>query len=176
MNPRALISSSIGVSFRPDTLALEPHASVTGFLHLWAIYVRGFDPKHHCQRCLRGKISAKIRTRATPIQEEIIFDETSDYQVIYLCGVAKGRVADRRHNNLHLPLRPALGRQFELNTYNKYTITVKDAELLPIPLIGDWWHGFSPAFTRCCNFRFGLSIFGFGGLTMRKNAIYSQGA
>ena len=174
MNPSAHISHPISVIFRPNPSAINLRASVTGFLHLWAMYVRGFNPSHHCQRCLRGRISGKITTRATPILEEIILDETSNYRVIYLCGVAEGKIADRRSNNLHLPLKPTLGQHFQYNTFNNYTVIVRDAEPLPIPILGDWWNGFSPAFTRCCNFRFGVGLFGIDGPPMGTNEIYGQ--
>lgn len=150
----------ISLTFRPEPSSATPRGAVAGFLHLWVVYVRGFNPKHHCQRCLRGKISGKVTTQATPVLKEIVLDETANYRAVYLCGVAEGKTSDRRYRNLHLPMKSAAGQQFEYNTYNNYTVTVTDAELLPIPIIGDWWNGFSPAFTHCCNFRFGVSLFG----------------
>jgi hypothetical protein len=136
------------------------HSAVRGFLHLWAIYVRGFNAQQHCQRCLRGPISKLITSGRTPIRQEIVLDETRDFSVVYICGVSSGRVSDRSSSNLHLPLRPVPGEYFECETYNKYRIRVKNAQLLPIPSLEDWWMGYAPAFSRCSNFRFCVSFFG----------------
>lgn len=153
-------NDSISVTFSPRTDESVHHPSVIGFLHLWAVYVRGFNPRHHCQRCLRGPISKLITSRRTPVLQQIVLDETRDFRVVYICGVSNGKVGDRSERNLHLPLQGVPGEYFEYETYNKYRIGVRNAQLLPIPSLEDWWMGYSPAFSRCRNFCFCVSFFG----------------
>src|SRR5215472_8100711 len=150
----------ISVTFSPRTDESAHYSSVMGFLHLWAVYVRGFNPQHHCQRCLRGPISKLITSRRTPVLQQIVLDEARNFSVVYICGVSNGRIGDRSNRNLHLPLRCVPGEYFEYETYNKYRIVVRNAQLLPIPHLEDWWMGYSPAFSRCSNFRFCATFFG----------------
>ena len=150
----------ISATFLPSTIERINDGFVQGFLHLWAVYVRGFDPRHHCQRCLRGPLTNRITTVETPVEREIVLDETPNFCAIYICGVARGKVRDRPANNLHLPLRNVPGLHFEYNTYNGYKIQLRNAELLSIPRLPDWWMGYPPASSRCCNFRFCVGFFG----------------
>jgi hypothetical protein len=134
--------------------------TVSGFVHLWAVYVRGFNPRYHCQKCLVGPISNRVTTLGTPVDREIILDEGGEFRALYLCGIARGRIRDRAANNLHLPMQPHPGEHFEISSYNKYRIHIDNARPLAIPKLVDGWMGFPPAFSRCCNFRFGVSLFG----------------
>ncbi len=133
--------------------------AVSGFLHLWAIYVRGFDDRFHCQRCLRGRLSARVKTYTTPVEEEIVLNEEVGFDSVYVCGVARGEISKRRVNNLHLPLEQTPGCSFDFDAYNGYTIHVSNARLLEIPELPDGWMGLPREFCRCCNFRFGVSRF-----------------
>lgn len=153
-------NTPISVMFLPPNDEGAQHPAVTGFRHLWAVYVRGFNARQHCQRCLRGPISTQITSGRTPIRREIVLDETSHFSVLYICGVSSGRVSDRSSRNLHLPLRPVPDEYLEYETYNKYRIRVRNARLLSIPSLEDWWMGYAPAFSRCSNFRFCVSFFG----------------
>lgn len=158
----------ISVTFLPPKDGGAHCASLPGFLHLWAVYVRGFNVEHHCQRCLRGPISKLITSRQTPVCREIILDETRNFRVLYVCGVSKGRIRDRSNRNLHLPLLPVPGEYFEYETYTRYTIKVKNARILPIPRLEDSWMGYAPEFSRCANFRFCVSFFGLPSLFKRE--------
>ena len=134
---------------------------VRGFLHLWAMYVRGFNPAQHCQKALRGRLSGLIKTRMTPLNVHLLLDEVHSFNSIYLCGVACGRVDARKLNNLHVPLERLTGEMFQFKTFNGYIITVENARRLPIPELPPGWNGLPDAFTRCCNFRFCVSRFGY---------------
>src|ERR1019366_3086802 len=123
------------------------------------MYVRNFDPRFHCQRCLRGRISIRIKTSSTPLDTDLVLDETSTFDSIYLCGVARGRRSSRSTNNLHLPLEPQPGASFSCTTYNGYTIYVSNARSLDIPELPIGWMGLSDTYVRCRNFRFGAHRF-----------------
>lgn len=136
-------------------------AHVRGFLHLWAVYVRGFDPRFHCQRCLRGLLSARIKSSSTPLNTDLLLDEASVFDSIYLCGVARGTLPSRSTNNLHLPLEKCPGASFSCLTYNGYAVQVSNARVLSIPELPSGWMGLPDAYVRCRNFRFGVGRFGY---------------
>jgi hypothetical protein len=140
----------------------NPYQSfVSGFLHLWAIYVNGFDARFHCQKALRGRISSRIKTQSTPINTELRLDEVQTFDSIYLCGVAKGPISSRSRNNLQLPLEAKLGKRFTYRTYNGYEVSVENASLIQIPMLPASWNDLPESYTRCCNFRFGVHRFGY---------------
>ena len=59
------------------------------FKFLWLKYVRGFNPTHHCARCLEGNYSKLFpfsRGHVPPQTIEGVLDEF-DAPWIYLCGV-----------------------------------------------------------------------------------------
>jgi len=168
------LNNAIAVTFMPVDADVSSSATVTGFLHLWAVYVTGFNPSYHCQRCLRGRISKFVGTRSTPVIREIVFSETANFDVVYICGVASGKISERWRRNLQLPLLPSPGESFDYTTYNNYKIRVKNARLLSIPLLEESWMGLSPAFTRCSNFRFCVSFFGLPEWFKERNAISSS--
>ena len=149
----------ISVVFQPPSIGRISKDFVEGFLHLWALYVRGFDPRYHCQRCLQGPLSKRVITAGTLIGEEILLDEFDDYRAIYLCGVARGKITNRKLHNLHLPIERSVGEVFEYTTYNRYHLIVKNGRLLPIPELPENWMGLPASYWRCCNFRFGASLF-----------------
>jgi hypothetical protein len=134
---------------------------VTGFAHLWAVYVRSFDQRYHCQRCLRGRLSERIRTSTTLVDTDLCLDETSIFDSIYVCGVARGPRSSRSVKNLHLPLERSPGTSLTCSTYNGYLVHVSNASLLEIPELPYGWMGLSAAYVKCCNFRFGVHRFGY---------------
>ena len=101
------------MSTTPITLTIKhPFDSglyVGGFLHLWAMYVRGFNSKEHCQKSLRGRLSEHVTTRFTKANTHFVFNEIATFDSLYICGVAKGAVLERKKNNLHLALEPKAG-------------------------------------------------------------------
>jgi len=134
---------------------------VSGFLHLWAKYVRGFNHKVHCQHALRGPLSAQVKTKSTPINTRFFLNEIRDYDSLYICGVAQGPVAERRFNNLHLPLLYWIGAQFVHSTYNGYLLHIENAIILPTPELPKGWNGLPDSYTQCRNFRFCVHRFGY---------------
>jgi hypothetical protein len=158
------------LSAKPDAVTVTIRSlagtsgQVEGFLHLWAMYVSGFNYREHCQKSFRGKLSQFIRTRNTLLDRSFTFNEIGVYDSLYICGVAKGPVSARRLNNLHLALEPAQGSGFIHETYHGYLIHVQNAVKLPIPELSDGWHGLPRAYTRCCNFRFCVHRFGYPSL------------
>src|SRR5579862_4567956 len=82
---------------------------VAGFRHLWAMYVRGFNHRQHCQKSFRGRLSQFVRTTNTVLDTTLTLNEVLHYDSLYICGVAGGSVSARKQNNLHLALEPTLG-------------------------------------------------------------------
>ena len=138
--------------------------TLAGFLHLWAMYVRGFNYRQHCQKSFRGRLSQFVRTTETALYTPFTFNEVVHFDSLYLCGVAGGPVSARKLNNLHLALEPSQGATFVHETYNGYLIHVGNAVKLPIPELPDGWNGLPQAYTRCCNFRFCVYRFGYPSL------------
>src|SRR6266436_5875298 len=128
-------------------------AFVTGFLHLWAKYVRGFNRSAHCQAALRGPLSSVVKTKSTLTNTRLLLAEVERYDSLYICGVASGPAGARRANNLHLPLEPYLGAYSAYETYNGYLLEIENAVILPTPELPQGWNGLPDTFTRCRNFR-----------------------
>lgn len=162
------LSETIRVRFsHPE----ESRTYVHGFIHLWAVYVSGFNHREHCQKAFRGKLSQLVRTNETRLDQQFIFDEVDRYNSLYICGVAGGPVQSRKDNNLHLALEYRPGCTSIYHTYNGYLICVQNAVRLMIPELPDHWNGLPQTYTRCCNFRFCVYRFGYPGL---ENALQSS--
>jgi hypothetical protein len=146
---------------------------VSGFLHLWAKYVRGFNHKVHCQHTLRGPLSVQVKTKSTPINTKFFLNEIRDYDSLYICGVAQGRVAGRGLNKLHLPLRHRVGARFVYTTYNGYLLHVENAVILPTPELPKGWNGLPDTYTRCRNFRFCVHRFGYPAGSGEADALHN---
>jgi hypothetical protein len=134
---------------------------VTGFLQLWAYYVRGFNPSKHCQPCLLGRRSRHVQRNATPLGKTIIFDETANFRQLYVCGLAAGPKVERKGRNLHLALKESPGSQLEVVTYNGFTLSIQDGERLHIPEPLPELAHLGEDHYRCCNFRFGVEYYGY---------------
>ncbi|HEY3439196.1 MAG TPA: hypothetical protein VGK29_00515 [Paludibaculum sp.] len=131
------------------------------FTSIWARYVRGFNQGTHCQKCLKGDTSHKISAAAPPLGTEIAFDETNNFDYLYVCGVARGPETERGKRNLHMPLKESPGQEWEMRIKTGFTLFVRNAELLTIPdkrpdlaHLGDRHYG-------CKNFRFGVGYYGY---------------
>jgi hypothetical protein len=134
-----------------------------GFNQLWAWYVRGFDYRIHCQDCLKGKRSLRVSRNQTPLGVELVFDETTNFNQLYICGVAAGPETERGVRNLHLAVVEAPGEEVEMTTYNGYTLSVKNAKQLTIPDPPTKIDGLPERHYRCKNFRFGVKYYGYPG-------------
>lgn len=138
--------------------------TISGFKHLWAWYVRGFNREVHCQKCLKGKRSLRISPDQTPLGVELIFDETENFNQLYICGVAAGPETERGVRNLHLALLEAPGETFEETTYNGFTLVLKNARRLVIPEPLPALSHLGDEHYRCKNFRFGVEYYGYPGV------------
>lgn len=139
-------------------------AALDGFNQLWAWYVRGFDYKIHCQDCLKGKRSLRVSRNQTPLGVELIFDETSNFNQLYICGLASGPKAERRCRNLHLALVEAPGEEVQGFTYNGFWLVLKNAGRLVIPEPLPQLSHLGDDHYRCKNFRFGVEYYGYPGV------------
>ena len=134
---------------------------IEGFRSLWAYYVSGYDPDQHCQDCFRGDWVEEFsggRARAGTTYE---FDRMDEFPYLYVCGVARGPESERRHRNLHMALAHAPGEEVSVTTRDGHVVHARDAVLLDIPELPDGWQGLTEDYTRCKNFRFAVSRFGY---------------
>ena len=132
--------------------------ALDGFNQLWAWYVRGFNHEVHCQDCLKGKRSLRMSRNQTPLGVELVFDETTNFNQLYICGVAAGPKTERGGRNLHLALVEAPGETVEETTYTGFTLVLKNARRLTIPDPPRIIKGLPEEHHRCKNFRFGVEI------------------
>lgn len=149
-----------------DTIVLNvSHPSVApgrieGFHPIWAFYVKGFVPQKHCQACFRGEVAKNFNSTNAASGVDIALDRLDIASVVYICGVAKGPEPERKHRNLHFPVRHKLGARATLTTYNGYVLAVMNAEQLDIPALPDGWNRLPLKHTRCKNFQFAQAYFG----------------
>jgi hypothetical protein len=132
---------------------------VEGFSLLWAWYVRGFKPGHHCQDCLEGHLAKNFTSRNAECGVHLL-DEAATVPYVYVCGVASGPADERQHRNLHFPLRYWPGATTTIETYNGYRFTARNAMLMPVPALPDDFRGLPREHARCKNFQFGVAYFG----------------
>lgn len=119
------------------------------FRWLWIKYVKGFNPRYHCERCLLGHRSSRFSYRRNeqqfPWRVDFPLDEW-EAPFVYICGVTS--VYER---NFHLALRAAAGQAITLMD-SRFRLHVSNAESVPIyPVAGD----VPLEFARCRNFQFG---------------------
>lgn len=158
------MSDAIVMRFTHPTL---PPGRVEGFALLWAFYVNGFIPEKHCQFCFKGLRAPNFHSRNAASGVDIVLDRLDVSPVVYICGVAMGPQDQRRHRNLHLPVRYTPGATASVTTYNGYRVEVRNATALEIPPVPDGWRGLPLRHTRCKNFQFGLAHFGTGAVDER---------
>jgi hypothetical protein len=127
---------------------------------MWAFHVNGFRPDRHCQPCFRGKRSPEFCTGRAESGRVYEFRSSDWYPYLYVCGVGSGPKDTLAGKNLHLPLRFAEGAELNAATYNGYEVSIRNAELLPIPPLPDGWNGRDRETTRCKNFQFAVAYFG----------------
>jgi hypothetical protein len=132
---------------------------IEGLLSLWAFYVRGFNPKVHCQRCFRGARASNFKTRNARSGTAILFDRMDVFPYVYICAVGAGKKEERGRTNLHFPLRYEAGAVADRITYNGYRFVAENAVASPIPEPPVEWKGLAPEHYRCKNFRFGVAYF-----------------
>jgi hypothetical protein len=132
---------------------------VEGFNFIWAFYVKGFIPEKHCQFCFKGLRAPNFHSGNAVSGVDIVLDRLDISPIVYVCGVANGPDSERKHRNLHLPVRFEPGATASVTTYNGYRIDVVNAAQLPIPPVPDGYNGLPLRHTRCKNFQFAHSYF-----------------
>lgn len=131
---------------------------VSGFSHLWAKYVMGFDPTVHCMNCLIGHRSTLITRTMPSAGARMEMTETRRFDFLYICGVTRSW-----STNFHLVLRLKLGARAEARSYNGITFAAQDAEAIDIPWLADGYCALPAAFTTCRNYQFGEAVYGIRG-------------
>jgi hypothetical protein len=155
------------------THPLQSDGRMSGFRYLWAFQVNGYRSDRHCQQCFYGRLVPQFSPIADVVSVGISIAMSARFPFAYICGVASGPIAERRSRNLHLPLRYADGATARLTTYNGYTISAANAEVITIPALPDDWHGLRKGHARCKNFQFAVAQFGYPSVPRRSRSIPS---
>lgn len=137
------------------TISGNKHSIARHYRFLWAKYVNGFNGGEHCAKCLKGKFSSLLGL-APKTNTALVFDESDNWDYIYLCGVDKKGYK----YNLHLPVRFKEGSTAEISDSNGITFTFTNAEKMDIPEIKDGFMDYDRSYTTCRNFRFGFAYYG----------------
>jgi len=128
------------------------------FQFLWLKRVSGFNPGHHCVRCLKGSYS---KDWPAPSRRDmgVLYEGSEDatkFDFLYLCGVHKSFELEL---NLHAPMRYAEGKITTINNEG-VEATFINAELLLVPPLPETFDlTDDAAYIRCRNFQFGYSAY-----------------
>lgn len=143
---------------------LEP----SEFVWLWAKYVTGFNPKHHCTNSIRGRYSRKLskHNKELATSEVIVMDEfpADSYRALYICGVARQGYARKTNyeHNLHAAISPLPGAVGTWS-FEKWRIQVHGGVFLPIPASGQElppeYQDLPSEYTTCRIFRWSACFF-----------------
>ncbi len=159
------------------TPQLTVDGPIDGWRHLWLKFVAGFDPGHHCQRCLVGwtlpGIASKLR-EGTPMGLAPGAPGTRPpwaghpapmrYDALYLCGVHESWAWAK---NLHLVAVPDFESVAEVRASTGAVFRIAGARQVEIPDLPLGYDGRDPHFTTCRNWRFGVAYY---GLSHRRSA------
>lgn len=149
---------------------LEPRE----FVWLWAKYVRGFNPKHHCTNSIRGRYSHKLSKHNKELTTcgAIVMDECdpASYGAIYICGVAKLGYSKKTNydHNLHVAISPR-PEAVDTWSFEKWRLQVRGGTFLHIPEspeeLPQKYRSLPPNYTTCRIFRWSACYFegGSGG-------------
>jgi hypothetical protein len=143
---------------------LEPR----DFVWLWAKYVTGFNPEHHCTNSICGLYSRKLtkHNKELTTSEIIIMDECpqDSYRALYICGVARQGYARKTNyqHNLHAAISPRRGA-VETWLLEKWRLQIRGGVFLHIPtsvqeLPPRYWD-LPPKYTTCRIFRWSACYF-----------------
>lgn len=143
---------------------LEPR----DFVWLWAKYVTGFNPKHHCTNSIRGRYSRKLSKHNEQLTTSrvIAMDEChpDSYQAVYICGVAKQGYAKKTNyeHNLHVAICPQPGSA-DAWSFEKWRLHVRGGTFLHIPTTAEELpaahRDLPPEYTMCRIFRWAACFF-----------------
>lgn len=143
---------------------LEPRE----FVWLWAKYVTGFNPKHHCTNSISGRYSQKLSKHNIELTTSgvLVMDEChpNSYRAIYICGVAKKGYAKKMNyeHNLHAAICPQPGA-VDTWSFEKWRVQVHGGVFLHIPTsvheLPSGYRDFPPEYTTCRIFRWSACYF-----------------
>lgn len=144
----------------PSVQYLGTRLHPTGWKYLWAKRVVGFDPRHHCARCLQGEYLLPFGLAMLCGENTVPLPNAQRGDVLYFCGVA---APSNWHHNLHVacivdPDAP----DFVEQAYNGHFLRFRGLRRLPFDesAARTLYPGKTEAFLTCRNFQFGASHFG----------------
>jgi hypothetical protein len=138
-----------------------PDGPIQGFRFIWAFYVNGFRPEHHCQMCFKGRRHEQFYTGNACSGRVYDLNAMNRYPYVYVCGVGIGPDKDRWKQNFHMPLIHSPRRTVTRTTYNGYVVCATNALEVVIPQLPEGWNGLDRKTVRCKNFQFAVAQFGY---------------
>lgn len=143
----------------PVLVSLKP--ALSEWRQLWLKYVAGFDPAHHCQRCLLGPSEGALYKRLRPGAPMALMQPggigVGPYDALYLCGV---HASWSWAKNLHLVAIPDRGAIASWPNEDNPAFRIYGARRIEIPDLPLDHDGRSKEFTTCRNWRFGVAYYG----------------
>lgn len=145
----------------PSIIQLEHNLRPKRFKWLWAKYVTGVNPKHHCTNCLTGAYSKKL-SKHNPnleITRVLHLNEVATFKAIYLCGVVqKGYPKDNYPHNLHVAIIPRGGAS-EFLQFEDWEFRLVNGVFCKIPptsCLSSAYADLPPEYTSCRIFRWAV--------------------
>lgn len=137
-----------------SSIILTITGDLSSFGYVWGVYVNGFDPTQHCQKCLRGHKSRHVGLGMTSGADYAMDECQKSWDYLYVCAGSRFTYED----HIHIPMVPGKGT-IELISRG-VTFRATGAKLLNIPALPEGYQGLGAKFTTCRNYRFGMSAYG----------------
>ena len=152
-------------------LTLNNENKLIGFRYFWGKRVTGFNPQHHCAKCLSGDYIKTVSARMIGNHPHML---GMDGDLIYLCGVSSPYKWD---NNLHLALIcDSTAESFTHNLYNGQILKISGARPIEFNNIAalNQFPYLSKSFLTCRNFQFGAQYFEKSNISRRQALAFKR--
>ena len=120
---------------------------------LWLKYVTGFNPQHHCAKCLTGRFSKLFSYQPSYVSPQVVEGQLDEHESpwLYVCGVTR-----RWEWNLHIAgqFRPGESVEFE---DERFSVLIRDFRQFPID--SSVTPPAEKEFATCRNWQFGWMAF-----------------
>jgi hypothetical protein len=125
--------------------------------YLWMKKVTGFDPRHHCAKCLKGPYENDFGLRV-PTNEWRSLKGYQEGDIVYVCAVSRPY---NWHRNRHIAVRVKEGSNAGLDLYTGDAVLMRNAELIRFngQAAAERYAEKGDEFTTCRNFQFGAQFF-----------------
>lgn len=125
--------------------------------YLWMKKVTGFDPRHHCAKCLVGAYENDFGLRV-PVNQWRDLSGYKEGDVVYVCAVSRPY---NWHRNRHMAARVKAGARCHVELWTGDLVLLENAELIAFDgaVAAERYEDKGREFTTCRNFQFGAQFF-----------------